>query len=94
MLVTCWFHFKLLLIVKPKIRAWVTTSSELLFNVTFGREGFFDLLREKRNSLHLEGLNCSLFAVDQTWTLSTASCMEVTLSLWTISDIEVSSMYF
>ena len=54
----------------------------------------FDLLKEKRSSLHLEVLNCSLFSVNQVWTPYTALCMVVALSLQSISDIEVSSMYF
>ena len=43
MLVTCWFHFKLLQLMKPKTRAWVTTC----FQCDVRKGGIFLFIKRK-----------------------------------------------
>ena len=50
--------------------------------------------KEIMSSLHLATFSCSLLAVDQVWTLSTASWMLVVEPLGTTSEMVVLSMYF
>ena len=60
----CWFHFRSLEIVKPRIRAWFTVSiwPEMILRRGNSFSGFVKLIT---SSLHLEAFNCILFSTDQ-----------------------------
>ena len=91
--ITWSFHDRLFEIVRPKTFALETTGRHIP-SIVIGAKTCLSLLKSTMSSLHFQGWSCMWFVHDQTSTDVTAAWALLSVSLGTVSAIDVSSTYF
>ena len=90
---TCDFHLRSFVMVRPSNFASGTTSISLSL-IRMGSESVFVVEKQIRSSLHLDYFNCMLLVVDFKANMLTYSCIALVQCLSITSNRVESSTYF